>query len=358
MYKVMIVDDMEYMRLELKRLKIWGEVSGFQITAEARNGYEALAKLQECPVELIITDIRMPVIDGIELLEKVKIKKLASCVVLLSEHSEFEFARKGLVLGAFDYIVKPINENNIINLLKRTKQFLTQKKEEEVKLQIFNSSLFMKEIIELLKEGNKAEDIAALAFDKIANTEAELLKTKVLIQILIKEMLEIIKKDLPWIAKFIAARSFEISNFSEITCLDKLRKTFVSNIRQLGNLINNLSFSHYYGNIISQISTYVLENVDSEINLSLIAEALNMNKNYLCEVFKQKTGISLLEYMTKVKMERAKILLAQGDLKSYEIADKLAYKDAEYFSKLFKKYTKISPIEFRNNIKLQNSDKI
>ncbi|NOV78726.1 response regulator [Clostridium saccharobutylicum] len=71
MYKVMIVDDMEIARLQLKRLKIWGEVSGFEITDEARNGYEAIQKLQTNSVDLIITDIRMPIVDGVELLEEV-----------------------------------------------------------------------------------------------------------------------------------------------------------------------------------------------------------------------------------------------------------------------------------------------
>lgn len=348
----MIVDDMEFMRIELKRLKIWGELSGFQIIAEARNGHEALIKLQTCPAELIITDIRMPVVDGVELLEKVITKKLAPCVVLMSEHSEFEYARRGLVLGAFDYLVKPINENDLLNLLKRAKQFLAQKKEEEVRLQSYNPSLDMKQIIELMENGNKVEDIAAITFDKIANAEVELLKIQILIQRLLKEMSEVINNDLPRLEKFIGIRSFENRDFSKITCLDALKEIFVSDIGQLGNRISNLIFSNDYGNIVMQISKYVLENVDCEINLQLIAEALHMNKNYLSEVFKQKTGISLIEYVTKAKMERAKVLLVQGELKSYEVADKLAYKDAEYFSKLFKKCTGMSPTECRNSTKL------
>lgn len=344
----MIVDDMEAIAIELKRLKIWGEVSGFQITTVARNGYEALIKLQECPVELIITDIRMPIIDGIELLEKVKTKKIAPCVVLMSEYSEFELARKGLVLGAFDYLIKPINESDIVNLLKRTKQFLVQKRVEEVRQQIYDTSLYMNQIIELMKEGNDVEELAALTFDKIANSEIEILKIKVLIQRLTKEMLERIKNDLPWVTKFIDSRSFENGDFAKITCLDELKEKFISNIRQLRNLINNLSFSNYYDNIIIQISIYVLEKIDSEINLALIAESLYMNKNYLCVVFKQKTGISLLEYVTRAKMERAKVLLVQGEMKSYEVAHKLGYKDAEYFSKQFKKYTGITPSKYKN----------
>ena len=91
-----------------------------------------------------------------------------------------------------------------------------------------------------------------------------------------------------------------------------------------------------------------LENIDNEINLSIIANNFFINKNYLSEVFKKKTNMSLLDYITKTKMERGKKLLAEGELRSYEIADKLGYKDAEYFSKLFKKYSGMSPKEYKN----------
>ncbi|MDP4091681.1 MAG: response regulator, partial [Bacillota bacterium] len=328
---------------------------GFRIEAEARNGHEALIKLQTYPIDLLITDIRMPIIDGMELLEKVITKEMAPCVVLMSEHTEFEYARNGLVLGAFDYLIKPVIENDIAKLLERAKKFLVQKKKEETRLKSYDPSSDIKRIVELIKEGKEAEELAELVFDKIEDNEGELLNTQTAVQKFRDQMSETLYSDLPWLSKIIEYKGFESSCFTKVSCMDGLREIFVSDIRQLGDRVKSITFRSDYGSMILQASTYVLENVDSEINLSMIAASLHLNKNYLCEIFKQKTGVSLLEYITKVKMERAKVLLGKAELKSYEVADRLAYRNAEYFSKIFKKYTGLSPTEYRS---FRNNDKI
>jgi len=342
MYKVLIVDDMEIARIQLKRVKLWGENSGFQITEEAKNGHEAYIKLQDSTVDLIITDIRMPILDGVELLEKVMTKKLAHCVVLLSEYSEFEYARKGLVLGAFDYLVKPINENELSKLLVRAKDFIEEKKLKK------NQVTDFKQILELIKYGKQTERITALVFDKITDSESDILRTAMLIRKLHQEAIELIGVDMPWLKKFVDSNFFEVKGIYNITCLEKLKEIFITNIRKLSDEINTIYFGRHYGDLINQISTFVVENIDNEINLSIIANNFFINKNYLSEVFKKKTNMSLLDYITKTKMERGKKLLAEGELRSYEIADKLGYKDAEYFSKLFKKYSGMSPKEYKN----------
>ena len=78
MFKVMIVDDVEVMRRDVKRLKLWGESSGFIIEAEAVDGLDALEQLEKHSIDLVITDIRMPHVDGIELLRQISEKKTMS----------------------------------------------------------------------------------------------------------------------------------------------------------------------------------------------------------------------------------------------------------------------------------------
>ena len=68
MFKVLIVDDLEILRYDLKRMKVWSETKDFVIAGEAQNGKDALEKLRASSYDLLITDIKMPVIDGIELL--------------------------------------------------------------------------------------------------------------------------------------------------------------------------------------------------------------------------------------------------------------------------------------------------
>jgi two-component system, response regulator YesN len=124
LYNLLLVDDTDILRHDVKRLDVWGETSGFQITGEADNGEAAVELLKSGRFDLIITDIKMPVMDGIELLEAVKSDGLCPCVVFLSEYSDFSFAKKGIILGAFDYLVKPVNREELLSMLGRVSAFL------------------------------------------------------------------------------------------------------------------------------------------------------------------------------------------------------------------------------------------
>ena len=93
LFKLMIVDDEEIIRIEIKRL-IEKSLLGFTLIDEAANGFEAITKLVNQPVDLVITDIKMPKIDGIELLKEVKERNLASCVILISGYSILDLPSK------------------------------------------------------------------------------------------------------------------------------------------------------------------------------------------------------------------------------------------------------------------------
>jgi two-component system response regulator YesN len=347
MYSVMIVDDLEIMRLQLKRLKVWGENSVFQIVEEARNGHEALMKLKTNKVDLIITDIRMPIMDGINLIEKIMDKKLADCVVILSEYTDFEFVRKGLKLGAFDYIVKPVNEDEFEELLRKAKIFISEKQQEEYKTKEYNLSNDIDQIVKLIVCGESIEMITYLTLDKITAYEGDIFKTQLTVQSLLKDIFILINKEIPWLKKFAEIDPSEGIKTDGLISIDNLKESFILRLRNLTYEIKNIYFGTEFGKVINQISIFVLENIDSEINLSILSRNLFFNKNYISDLFKEKTGISLLRYITKTKMERAKKLLAENELKNYEIAEKIAYKDTEYFSKLFKKHTNFTPTDFR-----------
>lgn len=127
MYKILIVEDDSAMRFVYSKMKVWAE-HGFQIASETSNGKDALALLSKNKYDLVISDIRMPFIDGIELLREIKKRSIDVCVVFVSSYDEFEYARQGLVLGAFDYILKPVNESQLAQALERVKYALAEKR--------------------------------------------------------------------------------------------------------------------------------------------------------------------------------------------------------------------------------------
>lgn len=123
MYRVLIVEDELALRLICKKMKAWSECD-FTIAGEASNGVEALKLLEKESYDLIFSDIRMPFIDGMELLRKLKGKGDTTPFVFVSSYSDFEYARDGLVLGAFDYLLKPIDDQKLRDLLMRVKEHI------------------------------------------------------------------------------------------------------------------------------------------------------------------------------------------------------------------------------------------
>ena len=361
MLQILIVDDMDIVRRELRRLKLWEE-NGFVISDEAKNGHEALEKLAKYTFDMVITDIRMPKIDGIELLKSITEKKLCPCVILCSDHSEFKYARQGLVLGAFDYMIKPVVEEELGKLLKRAKGFILDKRLEqerimqlekklEEKVDVFFPQSEVDQLIAAINNGDaRGLEYAAQIVDiACTNLNQDLIKAKSLLNSIMYQIKNKIIESHKWIGKFIGANEMGAVDFSKADGADSIKAVFISEINRMAKLLGRLKYCSQGSGMIAQICSFVLENVDEEISLSTVADSLFINKSYISGTFKQKTGTAFIEYLTIVKMERAKKLIRDGSIKIYEIAELLGFKDIEYFSKLFKKYTGFSPTEYRHN---------
>lgn len=102
--KVLIVEDEIPMREQL-RLFPW-QAHGFELTGEAKNGVEALTKYGELQPDIVLTDIAMPFMDGLELMRQLKAKQPEAQVILLTCHNQFDYVREALLMGACDYLMK------------------------------------------------------------------------------------------------------------------------------------------------------------------------------------------------------------------------------------------------------------
>jgi len=116
MYKVLIAEDEGLILEGISKIIDWDKL-GLQVVHMVRNGMEAVTKLEEEPVDIIITDINMPVMDGLELLTEVRKKDKRMRCVILSGYDEFQYARRAIRLDVENYILKPINEVELENIL-------------------------------------------------------------------------------------------------------------------------------------------------------------------------------------------------------------------------------------------------
>ncbi|MBB6734717.1 response regulator [Cohnella zeiphila] len=534
MYKVLIVDDEYYFRQALKVTLPWEEL-GFRIAGEAKNGEEALARMAEWEPDIVLVDINMPIMDGIDFIQNVRGSERDPKFIVLTGHNEFAYAKQAVQLGVFNYVLKPINEEELRDSLLDLKNLIQKERSaglelEELKKQAKENLPVLKERflnkwlqgqdimnpsknIERLKylginldapcyavivleidsnenivsEENKqiyklaVQDIAQERIpENCVNTTCYDMNDRFVIIIGMEEdsgdrmesLCEMIRQSvqarLPctvtigvgnghrglesisvsyqealyalkhrfvlggnqvilhsmisesgmkaslftlerrsnllmclrigdlseteaWITAFFrdaldrnaSMEMFLLSGLEIVsTCLEFLDETSQSFERifpemghrdlfqQIGSLdsIGRLEswtrtfilkvMKHVQDRkqsrtvkVVEEVKAYIQDHYRNEdLRIEDIAKYVNMNYNHLCYVFKKETSVTINDYLTELRIKKAKDLFDQGIQVVQYVASQVGYADSNYFSKCFRKYLGISPSKYIHNI--------
>ncbi|QHT63223.1 response regulator [Paenibacillus lycopersici] len=130
MFSLLVVEDEQWIRRGLCETIDWAN-EGIRLSGEAADGEEAMRFMESHSPDIVITDIVMPGMDGITFLKSLREQKMSSEVIIMSGYSDFEYARTALKNGAFDYVLKPIHEQNMLSVIRRCVQELKQKRQAE-----------------------------------------------------------------------------------------------------------------------------------------------------------------------------------------------------------------------------------
>lgn len=149
MLRIMIIDDEFYFREALKISLPWHEL-GFEICGEAKNGKDALEKVEGLKPDIIIADINMPIMDGLEFIQNIKDKGANIKIIILTGHSEFNYAKQALQLGVNNYILKPVDEEELKRTLLELKGLI--QKESNIRVEVDRLKQQVRDSLPLLKE--------------------------------------------------------------------------------------------------------------------------------------------------------------------------------------------------------------
>jgi two-component system response regulator YesN len=527
-YKVFVVDDEIVVREGIRDEVKWKE-KGFEFVGEAPDGELALMQIKELKPDILITDIKMPFMDGLELSKIVRENMPWIKIIILSGHNEFEYAKEAISLGVAEYLLKPVSAKDLIFTLMKVKSCIEEEKRERenverMKNQLANNMPVIKNrflsdfvqglipldtanekfsalnvdieneyylttviekcflsnynsetdlkintlVSEILENGNSAlyfkksefetisiyksddknliEDMAfsysqSIKYEVERNTNSKItigvgdvhsnmegiitsyneavsaLKYKYAIgsskiigfkdvkennrnkkvngfekirKINIMEFLKFgamndidrfldkyteqlnvqNKNFLIYSYHFLIDIALTISNFidelegdyekiipeitkmeeviSEVDSIDKFRtcaKTIIFKAFQFrdGKIKNK------YGTIIDMAKKFInVKYLDQEISLNMVSSHVNVSPSHFSTIFSQETGETFIEYLTKTRIRKAKELLKTTNQRSSEVAYNVGYNDPRYFTYLFKKFTKKTPIEYRN----------
>lgn len=156
MYKVMVVDDEKLIVQGLLNILEWDKL-GLEVIQTAENGQDAFDKFTNNPVDIIVTDINMPKVTGLELIKKIKAINSTVKFVILSGYDEFSYAKEAMKYGVENYILKPINEEELEEALIKLRDSITVKKEKERIL--FEKNTLLNELINGKFNSGNLQDI-------------------------------------------------------------------------------------------------------------------------------------------------------------------------------------------------------
>lgn len=339
MYRTMLVFDSYELSDAVRKLRIWGESSEFEITDIVNDGITAYNKMKQNHYDLVITEIRITGMDGLQLLRAAGREGLCSHIVLCSEFPDFSYARQGIILGAFDYYTMPFEESLFFAMFSRIKNESLENEAEA----IYHTD----EITAFFENRDNAiyEYVSAI-MDEIYSESADRLAADKKARKITKAVLDEILRRYEWLDLYIGEKYFYSFGGIDERNPETYKKKYASIICSLFEEYCTLC-PHAANAKIQEVILYILNNPENNLRQKNIADELYMNSSYLSTVFAAQTGIHFVDYLTMVKLKRAAWLLKETNMKVMDIAERLDYRDIGYFSRLFKKQYKMTPTEYR-----------
>jgi two-component system response regulator YesN len=346
MYKILLVDDEE---LERKVLWFTLQNSGLPITllGEAASGREALDKVHQTRPDLIIMDIKMPGIDGIEATRQIKALYPATEVIILTAYGMFSYSQQAIKAQATDYLLKPIQPQQLIEAVKYALDRISLKKfqsgpamnltglEEQVKTRN-------------LKEGKRQ---LTLLLELFANTKHTPL-TALLNSFGLRLMVIVVQAALSAGADPAMITLIEndlAQDLSHISSLDGLKSWGETMLERCIGLLGSNQQINQIQVLVRQAIDYIEANYANNISLNLVANHVHLSPAYLSRIFNEKTGVGFTEYLAQVRLKKAKQQLRMSTETIDQIAAATGFMSSSYFSAVFKKHEGVTPSEYRSN---------
>lgn len=348
MYRALIVDDEPMIQKGLE--KLIGQVDpAIAWIDTAGNGLEALDKIADHPPDFLFTDIRMPKMDGLELCRSVYEQYKDIQIVVISGFGDFKYAQKCMTFGVKEYLLKPVNRTGVTETVRKLIVNQAQSRNP-----MFIPISTLEDWLDHLEEAvwhlqyEKVEETVNGMKDYCRSQGIELNQLKELTGELV---LKLIKNLNRWdVYTFDPPASLPLTPGGMVLSDGEQCHQWLSGeIRQLMERIKAMR----KGNMkepVEEAKAYIERNLSKELTLEEVADKLGLNPSYFSQLFKQMTDETFVHYRTKRRMEKSKKLLAVPHYKITDISFEVGYADHPHFTKTFKKYTGVTPSEYRERL--------
>ncbi len=389
MLKVFLVEDEAIIREGFRDIIPWNQ-HGYVFVGEAADGEQALPLIRSTRPDVLITDIRMPFMDGLVLSRLVRRELPDTKIIIISGYDDFEYARQALRIGVEQYLLKPVTKAMLIRTLVEVKEKIqeqslkppyqeqtgnrlpekpgeeqisqalreepdqeetpgTQPDAEEQSLRNLDMSKTDPEILRKFLQSGMEEEAGQFARDYVDSLR-DAADSRLFCQYVMLN------------ARFLAIAYVEELGYSQADLLDGLAaaemtgqpvsrsglEEYIEEILKRAVSLREKETKSRHRGIISEAIAFIEEHYAEEsLSLKDVARFTNVSASYFSAAFSQEMGETFVEYLTRKRMERAKELLRRTDKRTAEIASETGYRDPHYFSFVFRKTQGCTPRDYR-----------
>lgn len=410
MISVFLVEDEIVTREGMRETVDWRGM-GCELVGDASDGELALPLISERKPDVIITDIKMPFMDGLELTRLVKAMRPGTRVVILTGHDEFQFAQQAVALGVTEYLLKPVSLQDLERTLHRLSEEIEAERHEQRRLAglaeqvehglAWQRERFLAQIVagglasaDALEQARRLDvDLAAPGYRAATilahgacdgPPPADLSFVEALLGRMAHSLDRLIwfRKDVDEFTLLLQGPDADATALQAAALAQEVAATDAE-ARRLGRCrltlgvgpacdrLGGVAGSYHAALRLAQAATgqgvsaapaagrhiAAMEKArefiearlaDPQLSLNDVARHVHMSPSHFSVVFKRERGEAFSEYLTRLRIENAKALLSAGRLRVHEIAERVGYSDAHYFSAAFKKATGMTPKEYRS----------
>ena len=341
LFKAVFVDDEIWALRGIQGILEWKDY-GFEIAGAYTDPKEALAAIEEIRPDIVFTDVRMPEIDGIELIEIVKKEVPSASFVIVSAYRDFEIARQACKNEVSDYLIKPLDKNEVKTTLTALYDKLLKKNEGSFRITdldlndpaSFKNAGLGRFIYELTSEA----PLRVLTASKEASALFKCLSPVHIGGIMYS---------------YIIASPTSVPAPEELP--DDLRiglSTEFSAAEELAQKVSEAVRSYRGGFIFSdndqtaRIEEFLYDNLDKKITMDDICRRFYLSKPYIFELFRENSDTTAMGFLKTVRLNRAADLLRSADSSVSDVASAVGFDDAGYFAKTFKAKFGLTPEQY------------
>lgn len=392
MYKLLIIDD-EYLVREGLKMTIDWAANGIEIVGEASNGLQGFEEAMRLNPDLIISDVRMPVMTGVELAVKLRQNNFTGKIIILSGYRDFEYAKSSFENGVVAYVLKPIDNDELVAAIKGALRQLQQEvahqaliselseqlpvvkqqyirdffnghirslEEIEKKEKILDFHLPSRGFLVSMRSDDEAgtgfsfsllqkcindhidnEDNVTLILDQrlyifIERTSNEVVADKIRMVLEEYERLE---------DETVSVSICQYSSLLSLASAHKISEDLLNSKLMIG--LNTIALENSpigrYRKTITDALAYISHHYADDITVKRVAEELQVSESHLMHQFKEETDKTFNEILTDYRLLVARKLLRNGSYRVNEVSYLVGYHDVKYFSLVFSRKFNILP---------------